>query len=211
MFIVYSPEGRNFIGDKQRMPGLRVDPVNRVLPIGDSEMDQQLDLEEEFVQAKGKSKAALEQYASVQHEKERKLVVKVSDIMVQPVITVTEDRSLVEAWEMMRNSNIQHLPVVNESSALIGLISAHDILMRGIMDTEGNIEEIRDGTVADVMSREIITTKIDTDIRRVAYVMSEYALGCLPIMSEVDTVIGIVTLSDIVRRLAEEPPIEIYA
>ncbi|QBZ83406.1 Magnesium transporter MgtE [Hydrogenovibrio crunogenus] len=211
MFIVYSPEGRNFIGDKQRMPGLRVEPVNRVLPIGDSEMDEQLNLEEEYASVRGKSKEALAQYESVQHEKERKLVVKVSDIMVQPVITVTADLTLVEAWEMMRHSNIQHLPVVNESSALIGLISAHDILMRGIMDTEGNIEEIRDGTVADAMNEEVITTKVDTDIRRVAYVMSEYALGCLPIMSEVDTVIGIVTLSDIVRRLAEEPPLEIYA
>jgi len=211
MFIVYSPEGRNFIGDKQKMPGLRVDPVNKGLPIGDSEMDEQLHLEEEYAPAKGKSKAALAQYESVQHEKERKLVVKVSDIMVQPVITITADRSLVDAWGVMRHSNIQHLPVVNESSALIGLISAHDILMRGIIDTHGNIEEIRDGTVSDAMNEEVITTKVDTDIRRVAFVMSEYGLGCLPIMSEVDTVIGIVTLSDIVRRLAEQPPLEIYA
>ncbi|MDG4812992.1 CBS domain-containing protein [Hydrogenovibrio sp. 3SP14C1] len=211
MFIVYSPEGRNFIGDKQRMPGLKVDPVNRVLPIGDSEMDQQLNFEETYPSPQGASKSALEQYESVQHEKERTLVVKVSDIMVQPVITVTADRSLVEAWEIMRNSNIQHLPVVNESSDLIGLISAHDILMRGIMDAEGNIEEIRDGNIADVMNEEVITTKVNTDIRRVAFVMSEYGLGCLPIMSEVDTVIGIVTLSDIVRRLAEQPPLEIYA
>jgi len=61
------------------------------------------------------------------------------------------------------------------------------------------------------MKKEVVTTKADTDIRRVAYVMSEYNLSCLPIMSELDEVVGMVTQSDIVRRLGQSPPLEVYA
>lgn len=210
MFVVYSPEGRNYISAGQPLPDLKVDRSQKVLAEGDSEMDQFTLPAKSREGRDPKSHNAIEQYQQVQSPTERQVVVKVAEIMSQPVMTIEQEATITQAWERMQQSNVHHLPVVNETGRLIGLLTHIEILQRVITNPKGMIEEAMPETVADVMIREVITTKVETDIRKVAFVMSEYAVGCLPIMSEQEDVIGVVTLSDIVRRLAELPPLEIY-
>lgn len=207
MFIVYSPEGRNRVTAAQSFPKLKVDRTKEALALGESEMDQ---LHLNAVQSgKGHSQEALKQYESVQHQQPRSIVVKISEIMVEPVITITPDQSISEAWQLMKNSKVNHLPVVDLDGHLVGLITSYDLLY---LSFEAEKPVVTDTlNVADWMKSEVVTTKGDTDIRKVAFVMSEYHLSCLPIMSEVDEVIGIVTQSDIVRRLGQAPPLEVYA
>lgn len=206
MFIVYSPEGRNRVTAAQGFPKLKVDPTKETLALGESEMDQ---LHLNPVQwAKGHSQEALKQYQSVQH-RPRSPVVRISEIMVSPVISIEQDQSIAEAWHLMTTAKVNHLPVLDLDGHLVGLITSYDLLY---LSFEAEQPVVTDTLkVVDWMKSEVVTTKGDTDIRKVAFVMSEYHLSCLPIMSEVDEVIGIVTQSDIVRRLGQAPPLEVYA
>ncbi|NCN43080.1 MAG: hypothetical protein CO158_00995 [Piscirickettsiaceae bacterium CG_4_9_14_3_um_filter_43_564] len=206
MFIVYSPEGRNRVTSAQGFPKLKVDPTKETLALGESEMDQ---LPLNPVQKReGRSQSALKQYQAVQHPP-RTPVVKISEMMVSPVITIEQHQTIEDAWKLIKNAKIHHLPVLNEDGRLVGLLTSHDLLS---LKYEAN-PSVRDNEmiVSDWMKKEVVTTKADTDIRRVAYVMSEYNLSCLPIMSELDEVVGMVTQSDIVRRLGQSPPLEVYA
>ena len=54
---------------------------------------------------------------------------RVSEIMSGPIITGNPDWTLMECSKVMQEHHIHHLPIADESGALIGLISATDIFM----------------------------------------------------------------------------------
>ena len=53
--------------------------------------------------------------------------VLVEDVMSTRVIKISEDKSLVEAYRLMTEKNINHLPVVDSKERLVGFISLHDL------------------------------------------------------------------------------------
>lgn len=54
---------------------------------------------------------------------------KVREIMTSPLITVKPEIPLHECARVMKANRIHHLPVENESGAIIGMISATDFLV----------------------------------------------------------------------------------
>jgi CBS domain-containing protein len=54
---------------------------------------------------------------------------RVSEIMSGPLILGKADWTLIECSQLMQKHHIHHLPVADESGALIGLISATDIFI----------------------------------------------------------------------------------
>lgn len=53
----------------------------------------------------------------------------VGEIMSGPIITAKPDWTLKECSQLMGEKHIHHLPVADESGALVGLISATDIFI----------------------------------------------------------------------------------
>lgn len=53
----------------------------------------------------------------------------VREIMSGPIITGNPDWTLMECSKVMQEKHIHHLPIADESGALIGLLSATDIFM----------------------------------------------------------------------------------
>jgi CBS domain-containing protein len=53
----------------------------------------------------------------------------VGEIMSGPIVTGNPDWTLIECSQLMQEKRIHHLPIADESGALIGLISATDIFM----------------------------------------------------------------------------------
>ena len=53
----------------------------------------------------------------------------VREIMSGPIITGNPDWTLMECSQKMQEHNIHHLPIADESGALIGILSATDIFM----------------------------------------------------------------------------------
>jgi CBS domain-containing protein len=51
----------------------------------------------------------------------------VREIMSGPIITGSPDWTLMQCSQVMQENHIHHLPIADESGALIGLISATDI------------------------------------------------------------------------------------
>ena len=53
----------------------------------------------------------------------------VGEIMSGPIVTGNPEWTLMECSQLMQEKHIHHLPIADESGALIGLISATDIFM----------------------------------------------------------------------------------
>lgn len=209
MFIVYSPEGRNLIGASQPIPPLKVDPASRINAVEPSGFGA-LNTELADTAAKRSAMDAVGAYEAMQKKEQgRRRVVKVSEVMSAPVITVESNWSIEQAWLLIKTQQIKHLPVL-QGERLIGICSQDDLLARLILTKEGELEGVKPERIADVMHTQVVTTVPETDIRRVAQVLDEYGIGALLVMSAQDVILGIVTKGDLIHRLAQEPPIELY-
>lgn len=209
MFIVYSPEGRSFIGAVQSLPVLKVDPAQRINKIEETELGAlKVDVKAQQHTQKD-SNAALRAYKKNQTKLPGQVIVNVSEIMTSPVFTININNSIEEAWHLMQAKKVKHLPVLNNAE-LVGMCSQEDLLARIIVSKSGELEGVKQEQVGDVMQSGVVTTTLDTDIRHVAQALTGYQIDVLVIMSEYHQILGIVTESDLIRRLAKEPPIEIY-
>jgi len=54
--------------------------------------------------------------------------VKILEIMSNPIIAITPEKSLEDAAKAMKMHNIKRLPVINEEKELIGIITEGDIV-----------------------------------------------------------------------------------
>jgi len=208
MFMVYSPEGQSFIGAVQNLPVLKVDPATRVNQTNEAGLEF-MDLEPDHSNPHFKNDQALKQYQGIKHINERKLIIKAFEIMASPVVTLEPQTDLYQAWELMQAHNIHHLPIVSNHQ-LVGMVSKSDLLNRVILNKDNEIEEVRSERVEEIMSQQVVATQPDTDIRDVALALTEYDIGALPILTSNEALVGIITLSDLVKRLSQTPPVELY-
>ena len=210
MFVVYSPEGRNFIGAE---PTNKANKINPVTPAEFKETMMELD--KDFpgeAQRHQRANYALGQYQKqLETMSDRHVVVTVSEIMSSPVISLPPTATLTEAWDIMQQRRIQHVPVV-DGQRLVGICSSQELLRHVIVNQANQIQTPADRAIMDIANPEVVTTLANVDVRRVAFMMSQYRIGSLPVMSEDGhQMIGMITRSDLIKRLAKLPPLEIYA
>lgn len=129
----------------------------------------------------------------------------VHEIMTAPVMTLSQEESIRKAGELFRNKRFRHLPIVNSEGILVGIISDRDYL-RVLADSLSLSAPIR-----DYMVTRILTTESDSKIREAASIMFYERVGCLPVVSPGREVIGILTRTDILRALIQNPRLNLYA
>jgi acetoin utilization protein AcuB len=130
----------------------------------------------------------------------------VRDYMTPNPITVGPDVSFPEAVSILRKRRIRRLPVV-ENGRLVGLVVEEDLLSNqpspattlSIHEMYGLLERLR---MRQIMTRPVYTVEGDCPIEAAAHIMVENKISCLPVM-EGDTLIGIITETDIFKTLVE--------
>jgi len=145
------------------------------------------------------------------------------DIMTSGPVSVARDLSVTEAARLMVEHRIGALPVL-DGDALVGIVTEGDLIMRDVkvefptylhlLDGfimyppatarfESELKKAVGATVDDVMSANPVTVQADTSVADVATLMVDREVSRVPVMDG-DTLIGIVSKSDIVRSLISE-------
>ncbi len=68
----------------------------------------------------------------------------VSDVMTRNVITATRNTSVDELMERMTEHRVRHMPIVEESGDLIGIVSIGDVVKRKIEETEQEAQALKE-------------------------------------------------------------------
>ncbi len=108
----------------------------------------------------------------------------VSDLMTTQLITVKASEPLKEARADMEIGVIRHLPVVDDRGKLVGVISDRDLISK------------RTGKVADVMTREVITTRPEVAAFEAASLMLDHKISSVLVVNDDNLLVGMVTQTD---------------
>ena len=139
----------------------------------------------------------------------------VKDRMTRNPVTITPDTSFPEAFRMIRERKIRHLPVVDEQGKLIGIVAQTDLLHASPSTaTPFNVFEmsylLANLHVREVMSSPPITVPENAPLEEAARVMVEKKIGCLPVMGDGDpstdsgqALVGMITETDIFETFVE--------
>ena len=125
---------------------------------------------------------------------------RVHEIMTKRVQTVAHTENAEAAWNLMRWKRIHHLVVTGEGGEVVGVVSARDL---GGRDRD-EIRRMR--PIGAMMTAYAVKATPDMPVRQAANVMRGWNIGCLPVIEHDGTLAGIVTVSDLLRLLAEQVP-----
>ena len=126
------------------------------------------------------------------------------DVMTPYPQTVAPEASVAEVWDLMRELDVRHLPVV-ERGALVGMVSDRDLAhvdVRRVLSVEGAEVLRRElGTpVVKVMSADVISVEPEAELSDVVALLVEHKIGAVPVVvPDTREVIGIISYVDVLR------------
>lgn len=143
---------------------------------------------------------------------------KVREVMASDVVTVTPETSIHDAAALLAEHKISGAPVVAQG-AVVGMVSEADLLAaamppssrhRGVsvLDMLSVIGTARprghhDGlSIRDVMSQVVVAVHPDATVWEAARTMHDRGIKRLPVITEEDQLVGIISRADIVRAVA---------
>ena len=126
--------------------------------------------------------------------------------MSNTVVTINVDDTLLHATRMMKDNKIKHLPVVDGSGALVGIVTDRDLKKASASDaTTLEVHELLylldKVTIQSIMSKKVVTVDTGTPLKQAALLMVDKGIGCLPVMDG-KQLAGIVTRTDVLRYFA---------
>ncbi len=114
---------------------------------------------------------------------------EVSDIMTTHVITVRDRTKVEDAARLLARHRISGLPVVDQSDALIGVVTEFDLIAK------------KGATVAEIMTRGVISVSPETGVDEVADLLASWRIRRVPVVAS-GRLVGIVSRSDLVQQIA---------
>lgn len=127
----------------------------------------------------------------------------IGEICNREVVFSTEDMSVKEAAELMRDQHVGSLVVVREAQAgriVVGMMTDRDIAVVAVA-RDFDPQSLR---VADIMSSDPVTARPEHSVNEVLTMMRERGIRRVPVTSDDGVLIGLVTLDDLLEVVAEE-------
>ena len=122
------------------------------------------------------------------------------------ITTVAPDRDVAEALRIMKESSVRRLPVVS-GEKLVGIVTKRGLYLAVPNDVNPASEDLppdlRTGvSVADVMTRDVMTTGLGEPLEDVAERMRANKISGMPVVHG-EKVVGMITESDIFSGFAQ--------
>ena len=130
------------------------------------------------------------------------------ELMTRKVVTVGPDATVKAAVQQLNRHSITSMPVVDDDNRLVGVVSEADLLRGDVFDDEpahrhtpGPWPEPGRHTVGEVMTTHVLSVTEGSEAMDVARLMLDTGVKSVPVVRD-DTVIGVVSRSDIIHALA---------
>ncbi len=141
--------------------------------------------------------------------------IRCKDIMSKDVISVVKGTGLEEAWAILRLHKIKLLPVIDENNKILGILSLVDYLKRAnLKNYDGFSERLtrfvrqdqnmmgsKPSRVGQIMATPVFSVDQNELIASLVPLLSDKGLHHIPVTDEEQSLVGIVTQSDLIAAL----------
>jgi IMP dehydrogenase len=110
--------------------------------------------------------------------------------MIYNPITITREKKVIDALNLMAQFKIGGIPVVDNEGYLVGIVTNRDL----------RFEKVMNRPIVDVMTKDnLISTTESTDLEKAADILQQYKIEKLPVVDKNNKLIGLVTYKDITK------------
>lgn len=124
------------------------------------------------------------------------------------VVTVHHGDPVSRVRQLIRDHGVHHIPVVS-GQKLVGIVSYSDILRVSFGDAFGADERAVDATLDHTMTLEQlmksdpVSVRENAPIREAAQILAQGDFHALPVVTDGQKLVGVVTSTDLIRYLVE--------
>ena len=129
-------------------------------------------------------------------------MITVDELMTPDPYTLRETDSIEDAWKIMTEKHVRHIPIVDDDNHVLGLVTQRDVLaasepvsMRDASQASDSIHS--QSRLSDIMIHDVKVIHVSNHLRQAALYMQSHKHGCLPVVSD-EKLVGIITDSDFV-------------
>jgi acetoin utilization protein AcuB len=128
----------------------------------------------------------------------------IEEIMTTNIITLGEEQTILDAYSLMIQHSIRHLPIVDQEQHLIGIISDRDIrdASPSILNNNNHQDDVLQLPIKTIMKTDLITGHPLDFVEEIGAIFYEHKINCLPIVRN-RKLVGIITHSDLLHSLIE--------
>jgi acetoin utilization protein AcuB len=126
--------------------------------------------------------------------------------MTADVITVDEDTPMMKASIIIKEKKIRSLPIVDKKGKLVGIVTDRDL--RDASPSKATTPDVYELNylistieIKDFMTKDLVFVRPDDTVEFAAILMLENKISSLPVINEKDSLIGIITQTDIFKVL----------
>ncbi len=111
--------------------------------------------------------------------------------MIMHPVTLTIDKNIGDALELMKKYSISGIPVIDNNGKLVGIITNRDL----------RFEPNKKQKVKDLMTREnLITAPLHTDLDMAEKILQKHKIEKLPVVDSKGILKGLITFKDIQKK-----------
>ncbi len=127
----------------------------------------------------------------------------ISEMMAEDLITIGPDARISDARDLMQENGIRHLPVVDDSGKLVGILTDRD--MRDAMpsiflekeDYEKTLLKVLGHPIHEIMTKDPLVIPVYFTIQDTLMVIQKKKVGALPVVDEDGLLRGILSTRDL--------------
>lgn len=130
----------------------------------------------------------------------------VQDVMVKDALSVTPETTMEQALNEMLLNNVRHLPVLDQTGKLVGVITDRDMrlmldspLLR--LDEDLSTRLLHVHYVQEHMQTTLVTISPDDSLKKAIRLMMLEGIGALPVVNQEGLMQGLITTTDLLRVL----------
>ena len=118
------------------------------------------------------------------------IVKRAENGMIYGPVTIRRGKTVADALALMADYHIGGIPVVDEDSHLVGIVTNRDLRFERRLDRQ----------IDDVMTKDhLVTTHQQTDLTAAAQILQENKIEKLPVVDKNGRLVGLITYKDITK------------
>jgi len=125
-------------------------------------------------------------------------LIKAKDIMIDKPIKSVGERTILQAIEIMKSSNVDSLLIIDKDNTLTGLVTLKQI--------RTNLRKNPDKTVKikDIMQKELITVNQEESIIDILEIIKKEDINFVPVVDDKNKLAGLLTKSSLLSILSNQ-------